>query len=232
MYHFVNDVSGVSIVTTTYNEREYIHPFVERVRSVLRGVEHEVIVVDDSSPDGTFEEACRWADRAILVRRAGQTRGLLTGIKVARYPVVVTLDVDLENPPELIPSLLKVFMEEGLDLLVASRTIIPRVSERLASKTIGKIVGVGDIYSNFRVYRRDLFKDYETVLGETFGGELLVYAWIRGFKIGEYLYEPPPRRSKPRIGGSIKANTRIFIANTKLLMYLISKGISSNILKY
>jgi len=145
---------------------------------------------------------------------------------------VVTLDVDLENPPELIPSLLKVFMRKRLDLLVASRTIIPRISERLASKTIGRIVSVRDVYSNFRVYRRDLFKDYEPVLGETFGGELLIYAWIRGFKIGEYVYEPPPRRSKPRIGGSIKANTRIFIVNMKLLMYLIYKGISSNILKY
>ena len=66
MYHSVDGVSGVSIVTTTYNEREYIRPFVERVKSALRGVEYEVIVVDDSSPDGTFEEACGWADRLFL----------------------------------------------------------------------------------------------------------------------------------------------------------------------
>jgi len=50
--------------------------FVERVRCPLKGVEYEVIVVDDSFPDGTFEEACKWADRAVLVRRAGQTRVL------------------------------------------------------------------------------------------------------------------------------------------------------------
>lgn len=71
------------------------------------------------------------------MRRVGQTWRLLTSIKVARYPVVVTIDVDLENHPELIPSLLKVFMEKRLDLLIASRTMIPRISERLASKTIG-----------------------------------------------------------------------------------------------
>lgn len=210
----------VSVVTTTYNEREYVRPFVKRVRDALKDIGHEVIIVDDSSPDGTFEEACRWADRAVLVKRAGQTRGLLTGMRVARYPLVVTLDADLENPPELIPALLEVFADKRLDLLVASRTVIPRISERLASRIIGRMVGVRDVYSNFRVYRRNLFKDYELVLGETFGGELLIYAWIRGFRIGEYIYEPPPRRARPRIGGSIRANARIFMATAKLFTYI------------
>ncbi len=214
------DGAGVSIVTTTYNEREYIRSFVERVRSALRDVEHEIIVVDDSSPDGTYEEACKWADRAILVERAGQTLGLLTGIRVARYSTVVTLDVDLENPPELIPVLLKLFASESYDLLVASRTWLPRFSERLASATIGKIVGVRDVFSNFRVYKRDLFKDYRPILGETFGGELLLYAWSRRFRIGEYIYEPPPRRARPRIGGRLKANLRILWATSKLVLYL------------
>ncbi len=148
----------MSVVTTTCCEREYIRPFVERVRSALRGIEHEVIVVDGLSPDGTYEEACRWADRAILVKNAGQTLGLLTGIRAARYPMVVTLDADLENPPELIPELLKVFVSRGYDLLIASRTWLSRFSERLASATIGRIVGIRDVFSNFRVYRRDLFK--------------------------------------------------------------------------
>ncbi len=217
----VEGVSGVSVVTTTYNEREYIRPFVERVRAALRGVEHEIIVVDDFSLDGTFEEARRWADRAILVRGAGQTRGLLTGIKASKYSVVVTLDVDLENPPELIPDLLRAFASGGLDLLVASRSVIPRFSERLASMTIGRMIGVRDVFSNFRVYRRDLFRDYEVVLGETFGGELLAYAWLRGYRIGEYVYEPPPRRPSPRIGGVFRANARIFTATVKLSLYLL-----------
>ena len=78
-----------------------------------------------SPPDSTFEEACKLADRVILVRKASQTGGLLTGIKVARYPIVVTLDTDLENPPELIPISSKVFVSRGLDLLVASHRVIP-----------------------------------------------------------------------------------------------------------
>jgi len=213
-------VRGVSVVTATYCERENIRPLVERVRRALEGVEHEIIVVDDTSPDGTYEEAAKWADRVLLMKRAGQTRCLLEGIDAARYPVVVTLDADLENPPELVPAMLRVFEELGADLLVASRTFIPRVSERLASATVGRIVGVRDVFSNFRVYRRDRFAGYRLRMGETFGGELLAYARLSGFKIVEYQYEPPPRRAKPRIGGSFKANARILKATAKILAWV------------
>jgi len=212
-------VRGVSVVTATYCERENVRPLVERVRRALEGVPHEVVVVDDTSPDGTYEEAARWADRVLLMSKAGQTRCLLEGIKAARYPVVVTLDADLENPPELIPALLGAFEGSGADLLVASRTLIPRASERFASATVGRIVGVRDVFSNFRVYKRDLFAGYRLRLGETFGGELLAYAWLSGFKIAELLYEPPPRRAKPRIGGALKANARIAKATLKLLAW-------------
>lgn len=215
-------MTEVSIVTTTYNERPYIKPFVERVRKALRGTIHEIIIVDDSSPDGTYYEAKKLADKAILVKNAGQTRGLLTGIKNAEYPIVVTLDVDLENPPELIPQLVKIFINNNLDLLIASRTIIPRFSEKLASYTIGKIIGVKDVYSNFRVYRKDLFKDYQVKLGETFGGELLIYAWKKGYRISEVLYYPPPRRERPRVGGKVKANLRILLTTMKLLLFILT----------
>jgi hypothetical protein len=51
--------------------------------------------------------------------------------------------------------------------------------------------------------------------GETFGGELLVAVKKEGFRIGEIKYEAPLRRSKPRIGGSIRANFRIIVASLK-----------------
>ena len=211
---------GVSVVTATYNERENIQLLVENVRESLKGLDHEIVIVDDSSPDGTYLEARRLADKALLMRKAGQTKSLLIGIKSSKYPTVVTLDADLENPPELIPYMLKTFQEKKLDLLIASRTRLPRISKRFASRTIGRIIGIRDVYSNFRVYRRDLFKDYKPILGETFGGELLAYAWIKGFKLGEQLYDPPPRRAKPRIGGSVRVNARILAATAKLLIYL------------
>ena len=100
---------GVSVVTATYNERENIQLFVERVRESLKDLEHEIVIVDDSSPDGTYLEALRLADKALLMREAGQTRSLLIRIKSFEYPTIVTVDADLENLPELIPHMLKNF---------------------------------------------------------------------------------------------------------------------------
>lgn len=204
---------GVSVVTTTWNERENVEKLVLAIRGVLRGVSHEVIVVDDCSSDGTLEAAKRLADVAVGKKREGQTVGLLFGMRMARYPVVVTIDADLENDPAGIPELVRLTAE--YDLVVASRTQLPRFSEKLASKTLGKIVGVSDSFSNFRAYRKEIIPKLSLKHGETFGAEILVVAKKQGLKIGEIHYAPPPRRKRPRIGGKIKANLRILWASVK-----------------
>ncbi len=205
-------VQGISVVTTTWNEKENILELIRRVRLTLEGVQHEIIVVDDSSSDGTLEAAKSIADIAVGKVREGQTKGLLFGAKLAKFPLIVTIDSDLENPPELIPALIEKI--KTYDLVVASRKVLPRFSERWAAKTLGKKFSVSDFYSNFRAYKKEtLANDLEG--GETFGGELLVAAKKKGFKIGEITYEPPPRRCKPRIGGVIRANLRIIFATWK-----------------
>ncbi len=204
---------GISVVTTTFNERENIEKLVLAVRNVLSGVPHEVIVVDDSSSDGTLEAAKRVADVAVGKKREGQTVGLLFGMRMAKYPVVVTIDADLENDPACIPELVRLTAE--YDVVVASRTKLPRFSEKLASKTLGKIVGVCDSFSNYRAYRKEIIPKLSLKHGETFGAEILVVAKKQGLKIGEMHYAPPPRRKRPRIGGKIKANLRILWASMK-----------------
>ncbi len=204
---------GVSVVTTTWNERENIEELICRIRATLQGTPHEIIVVDDNSADGTLEVAKELADVAVGKVREGQTKGLLFGAKLAKFPVVVTIDSDLENNPELIPNLLQKISE--FDVVVASRTILPRSSERWAAKSMGKVVGVHDFFSNFRAYKKEALANVHLEGGETFGGELLAIAKRSGYKIGEVMYEPPPRRSKPRIGGKVKANLRIIGATWK-----------------
>jgi len=211
-------VQGISVVTTTWNEKENIEELIRQVRSILRGIPHEIIVVDDSSSDGTIEVAKRFADLAVRKIREGQTKGLLFGAKLAKFPVIVTIDADLENNPEYIPTLVEKL--NAFDLVVASRRLVPRFSERWASKTMGKICGVSDFYSNFRAYKKEAIAS-NLLGGETFGGELLVLAKKKGFRIGEITYEAPPRRSKPRIGGTFRANLRIIVATWKcLFIYL------------
>jgi dolichol-phosphate mannosyltransferase len=205
-------VEGISVVTTTWNERENIEELIRRIRQTLQGTAHEIIVVDDSSSDGTLDVAKRFADVAVGKVREGQTKGLLYGAKLAKFPVIVTIDSDLENSPELIPTLMEKL--DVSDLVVASRKVLPRFSERWTAKTLGRLYGVSDFYSNFRAYKKETFaKNLRG--GETFGGELLVSAKKKGFKIGEITYEAPPRRSKPRIGGTIRANLRIIVATWK-----------------
>ena len=209
---------GVSVVTTTWNEEENIKELILRVRSSLANTPHEIIVIDDSSTDGTLEIAKQYADVAVGKVREGQTKGLLHGMNLTKYPIIVTIDSDLENTPELIPTLISKLDKN--DLVVASRSALPRFSEKWAAKTLGKICGVSDFYSNFRAYKK------ETVAGklsggETFGGELLIAAKKRGFRIGEIIYEAPPRRSEPRIGGNVKANLRIIVASIKCFLIYI-----------
>jgi dolichol-phosphate mannosyltransferase len=211
-------VQGVSVVTTTLNEKENVEKLILRVRSTLKGLSHEIIVVDDSSSDGTLEVARQVADVAVSKVREGQTKGLLHGMKLAKFPVIVTIDADLENDPELIPALLQKL--DQVDLAVASRTIVPRFSERFASKMLGKKLGVSDFYSNFRAYKKETLKDLTLRGGETFGGELLVKAKKMGFQIGEVKYKAPPRRKTPRIGGNFRANLRISAATLKCLLIL------------
>jgi dolichol-phosphate mannosyltransferase len=203
---------GISVVTTTWNERDNIEELIRRVRETLKAVPHEMIVIDDSSSDGTLLVAKHFADIAVGKVREGQTKGLLYGAKLAKFPVIVTIDSDLENNPELIPSLLEKLAE--YDLVVASRVVLPRISEKMASKTLGKIFGVSDFYSNFRAYKKEALA-VELRGGETFGGELLVAAKKRGCRLGELVYVAPPRRNKPRIGGTLRANLRIIAASWK-----------------
>jgi dolichol-phosphate mannosyltransferase len=205
-------VEGISVVTTTWNERENIAELTRRIRTTLKGTAYEIIVVDDSSSDGTLDVAKRFADVAVGKVREGQTKGLLFGAKLAKFPVVVTIDSDLENSPELIPNLAQKL--DVSDVAVASRKVLPRFSERWAAKTLGRLCGVSDFYSNFRAYKKEAFAS-KLVGGETFGGELLVFAKKKGFRIGELVYGAPQRRSKPRIGGTIRANLRIIVASWK-----------------
>jgi len=122
--------------------------------------------------------------------REGKSKGLLYGMKLAKYPVIITIDADLENDPEHIPKLIQQIAE--FDIVVASRTKLPRISEKIVSKTLGKLVGVTDTLSNFRAYRKEIVSEFTLRGGETFGAEFLVIAKKKGLTIGELKYDLNP----------------------------------------
>ena len=67
-------IVGISVVTTTWNERENVEELISRVRTALTGRAHEVIVVDDNSSDGTLEVAKQFADLAVGKARKGKPK--------------------------------------------------------------------------------------------------------------------------------------------------------------
>ena len=119
----------ISVVTTCYNERTNLQQLIPRIRTILQDTPHEIIVVDDSSPDGTLQVAEELADLAVSKIREGQTKGLAHGMHLAKYDTIITIDSDLENNPKWIPKLASELADS--DILVASRTSLPRISERI-----------------------------------------------------------------------------------------------------
>jgi dolichol-phosphate mannosyltransferase len=211
---------GVSIVTSTYNERENIAKLISGIRRAMEGTEHEIIVVDDTSPDGTVEVARSLADLAIAKTREGQTKALITGIRAARFEMIVTIDADLENDPAQIPRLIDEL--QGFDIVVARRDRLPRISERMFAFIIGRKLGVHDVLSNFRAFRKALAESISFGGTETYGAEFLIKAWKAGYRIGEVSVELR-RRKKPRLGNAITANAKIFLALAKSVGILLQE---------
>ncbi len=115
---------GLSVVIPVYNSQSTLAILLERLEAVLPGLapHFELLLVNDGSRDASWEEITRlsarypWLRGLCLMRNFGQHNALLCGIRAARYPVIVTLDDDLQTPPEEIPALLAK-LAEGFDVV-------------------------------------------------------------------------------------------------------------------
>jgi glycosyltransferase involved in cell wall biosynthesis len=111
---------GVSVVVPVYNSEHTLERLVERLEPVLRGrgVPFEVILVNDGSRDGSWgvierlAEDRPWVRGIDLMRNHGQHNALLCGFRAASFDTTVSIDDDLQNPPEEIPVLLAKLGEE------------------------------------------------------------------------------------------------------------------------
>jgi undecaprenyl-phosphate 4-deoxy-4-formamido-L-arabinose transferase len=116
-------VSAVSVVVPVYNAEGTIAELVERIETVLQSTSQlEIVLVNDGSRDRSAAviaglAASHASVTAIdLMRNYGQHNALLAGIRAAHHDVVVTMDDDLQNPPEEIPKLLAK-LAEGYDVV-------------------------------------------------------------------------------------------------------------------
>ena len=118
----------VSLVFPTFNEAASIEAALRRAADALQatGESYELIVVDDSSPDGTADIAERLnSELPVRVLRRGGRNGLasavVAGWKIAQGDVFAVMDADLQHPPEVVGKLLAALRSSGADIAVASR---------------------------------------------------------------------------------------------------------------
>jgi undecaprenyl-phosphate 4-deoxy-4-formamido-L-arabinose transferase len=169
---------GISVVVPVYRSEAILSDLVQRLSQTLPSLaeQYELILVNDCSPDnswniiGRLQRQYAWICGINLMRNYGQHNALLCGIRAARYDVIVTMDDDLQHPPEEIPKLLEV-LASGYDVVYGTpqreQHGLGRDLASLASKmALRNLVGaeIASQVSAFRAFRRQVanaFRQYE-----------------------------------------------------------------------
>jgi len=166
-----------SVVVPVYNSEGTLRELVQRLGRVLPSVagQYELILVNDGSSDASWrvvEEliaAHSWVRGINLMRNYGQHNALLCGIRAAAFEILITLDDDLQHPPEEIPKLVAK-LNEGFDVVYGKpikdeHDFWRWVASRVTKVALQSVMGdqVADNVSAFRVFRtavRDGFERY------------------------------------------------------------------------
>jgi glycosyltransferase involved in cell wall biosynthesis len=167
--------TGVSVVIPAYNSEQTLEELVARLEAVLAADHrYELIIVDDGSRDGTWATIERIARKhkkvrgLTLMRNYGQHNALLCGIRLARYNVTVTIDDDLQHPPEELPKLLAAL--ENADVVygrpaAGSHGLARGVASRTTKLALQAVMGAqnaadASAFRAFRTHVREAFADY------------------------------------------------------------------------
>ncbi|HEY0514846.1 MAG TPA: glycosyltransferase, partial [Thermoanaerobaculia bacterium] len=162
----------LSVVIPVYNEEANLPELLGRLTATLvpLGRSYEIVLVNDGSRDGSLpllREAAGRDPHLVVVdfnRNYGQHAAVFAGFEVSRGEVVVTIDADLQNPPEEIPKLVAK-MEEGYDVVGSIRvqrqdTLLRRVASKIVNRMTALATGVqlSDYGCMLRAYSRPVVK--------------------------------------------------------------------------
>ncbi|QFY59540.1 glycosyltransferase family 2 protein [Rhizobium grahamii] len=192
----------LSLVVPIFNEEESVGPLVDRICSAMTNYPQrwELILVDDGSTDATLVNARKHIGRAGLAlkivelqRNFGQTAAMQAGIDTASGRLIATMDGDLQNDPNDIPSMVAELERRELDLLVGWRKnrqdglLLRKIPSWCANYLIGRITGVKlhDYGCSLKIYRSSIIKQVK-LMGEM---HRFIPAWVAGVvpssRIGE-----------------------------------------------
>ena len=168
---------NVSVVVPLFNEEESLPELCGWIDRVLseNGLSYEVILVDDGSKDGSWEQICSLKltypqIRGIRFRRNyGKSAALHTGFGAAKGEVVITMDADMQDSPEEIPEMRRMILEEGYDVVSGwkKKRFDPFLRKRVPTKLFNwaarRVSGIKlhDFNCGLKAYRLNVAKSVE-----------------------------------------------------------------------
>ena len=216
----IRRVPRATVCLPTYDERENLEPMVRALSGVL-GPDDRVLVIDDSSPDGTGEIADRlaaeldWVDVLHRPRKDGLGRAYLDGFRRALADgaeLVLELDCDFSHDPADVPRLLQA--SERADLVLGSRYVpgggtqnwglLRRAISRWGSLYAQFLLGlhVRDLTGGFKCYRREVLETIDLDAIRSRGYAFQIETTYRAVRAGFRVVEIPIRFTDREVGGS------------------------------
>lgn len=172
---------NLSIVVPVYNGETLIEPLVAQLNKTLPtfAEKYEIILVDDGSSDNSWQliqgltRNYNWVRGICMMRNYGQHNATLCGVRAACYEIVVTMDQDLQHPPEAIPRLLAK-LAEGYDVVYGSPRKLPQGFWRNLMTgsmkwILARVIGLPSVQnvSAFRAFRTNLREAFARFQGPT-----------------------------------------------------------------
>ncbi|TGK17530.1 glycosyltransferase family 2 protein [Leptospira fluminis] len=214
----------VSIILPTYNESENLPIAAERISQSLSDFKHEIIVVDDDSPDHTWQVAenlKRRIPQLKVVRRLsgkGLSSAVLTGMGIAEGDLFVVMDSDLQHDEQILPEMIRSLNDRGNDLCLGTRytkggstgkwslvrVLVSRFGNTLARWILRQ--DVSDPMSGYFGIKKDLYSEVKNNINPR-GFKILLEFLARGSK--DLKVEEIPYTFRTRIHGETKLDNSV-----------------------
>lgn len=231
-----------SVLLPTYNEKENLPIIVYLITKYLDEAKYnyEIIVIDDSSPDGTLDAAKQLqsiygADKIVLKprkKKLGLGTAYMHGLKYATGNFIIIMDADLSHHPKFIPEMIKLQESQNLDVVTGTRYVGTGgvygwdFKRKLVSRGANFLTqlllrpGVSDLTGSFRLYKKDVLETLVSSCvskGYVFQMEMVIRARQHNYTIGEV-----PISFVDRVYGESKLGGTEIFQFAKALLYLFA----------
>ncbi|RIK30740.1 MAG: glycosyltransferase [Anaerolineae bacterium] len=210
---------NISVIVPVYRGATLIESLVERLAKSLPkfSKKYEVLLVNDGSPDDSWAviqnlaRKYKWVRGIRLMRNYGQHNATLCGVRAAQYEVTVTMDQDLQHPPEEIPILLAE-LEKGFDVVYGAPKKLPQgfwrnVLTANIKRILARVMGIPSVknISAFRAFRTELRNAFTNFQSPTLIIDVLLSWGTSKFTSVEVEIEKPEERSNYKFPALVKA---------------------------